>query len=267
MASLTFVSNLPGINRVFSLARAKGWPYVASWAHRLSGVMLALYAWLHVVTLSSLRSPELFERKMATFAALFSGGLEWLLAVPVIYHSLNGGRLLLYEVYGNRQDRSALNWVLGLSGCYLFLLAVFMIIGKQSVSPLFFWVYIGIGSTIVGYVTVSRLKPSNASLAWKLQRISGAFMLMMIPAHMLFMHLDPAIGRDAQVIISRLDNGFIKLIDLMLLAAVIFHGGYGIRAVCNDYLTTTSRRSICAVAVIGLSIVFGWIGLKLTLFI
>jgi succinate dehydrogenase cytochrome b556 subunit len=245
------------------LHRIKGWPYVFSWAHRISGVLLAGYLLFHVTTLASLRNPALFESKMQTFAALFPVYVEWLLAVPVIFHALNGGRLLLYEVFGNRRDRLVLNWVMVLSGCYLLLLGIFMALSNQQVSPVFFWSYLALSSVLLTYVTVTRLRISGASMNWKLQRISAAFLLLMIPAHMLFMHLDPALGRDAQVIIARMNNVFIKLVDLLLLLGVMFHAAYGVRGICLDYFATSRARAVCTAVIVLVSLYITWQGVHM----
>jgi len=245
-------TKIPGLRYLQTVARTRGWLYLASWGHRITGVLLVLYVCFHILTLSALGNPELFERKMRMFAAILPVFLEWCLAVPVIYHALNGGRLILYEVFGNRKDRTV---------------GFFMVLGNQSVSPVFFWVYMTVISCFITYMTAIRLRGSGASLAWKLQRVSGAFLLLMIPAHMLFMHLDPALGRDAQVIISRMDNGFIKLVDLLLVCGVLYHGGYGLLGIFRDYLPTRNIQLCCAAGVVVVMACFAWIGIKLVILI
>ena len=116
-------------------------------------------------------------------------------------------------------------------------------------------------------MTAMRLRQSGASPAWKLQRISGAFLLLMIPAHMLFMHLDPALGRDAQVIISRMNNGFIRLVDLLLVCGVLYHGGYGLLGIIRDYLSSRSMQLFSAVGVVAATVFFAWVGIKLVILI
>lgn len=261
------ISQLPGRRTLQNLARNKGYPYIVFWAHRICGTALFLYVLLHIITLSGLTDPNAFSAKMALFSSPFFVALEWALAIPVIFHGLNGGRLILYEVYGTRQDRLVLNWVLSLSIAYLFLLTVFMILGNQSVSSVFFWLYVAFASFAIGYSTVTRLKSSRASVLWKLQRISGAFMLLMIPAHMIFMHLDPEVGRNSQVILQRLDNWFIKLIDILLVASVLYHGAYGILGMCRDYMTASRNRTVLTVIVIVITLFFGLKGITLALFI
>jgi len=61
--------------------------------------------------------------------SLFSH-LEWALAMPVIFHALNGGRLILYEAFGYRNDESMIRWASGLSTIYALLLGTFMIMGN-----------------------------------------------------------------------------------------------------------------------------------------
>ncbi len=264
MISSQLQSKIPGWKQVVELRHAKGWPYIATWAHRISGVFLALYLVFHILTLSSLHTPEKFVEKMAFFSRIFPGFLEWFLAFPVIYHSLNGGRLILYEIYGHRNDIIILRYVVGLSLVYLFLLAVFMISGDQSVSAFFFWSYVAVGSCCLAFITIVKLKNNRASIYWKLQRISGAYLLIMIPAHMLFMHLDPTIGRDVDIITQRMNTVFMKFIDTGLLVSALYHGGYGLTTICSDYIFNHKTRFILSTAVFLGTVVLAFIGINLT---
>jgi len=262
-----YYDKIPGVNFLQKVALTKGWPYVITWAHRISGVLLVLYICFHIMTLSALRNPEVFENKMKFFAAVIPSFLEWFLAFPVIFHALNGGRLILYELYGNRKDQLMLKYVMTGSVSYLLLLGFFMILSDQHVSALFFWVYVIALSGFVTWFTVTKTKGSGASLLWKMQRISGAFLLLMIPAHMLFMHLDPSVGRDAQVILARMDSNVIKLIDLFLLFGVLYHGAYGVHGICRDYLSSRKLQLITMGAIVSVMAAFAWIGITLTILV
>ncbi|MFZ7126461.1 MAG: hypothetical protein ACOWWM_09955 [Desulfobacterales bacterium] len=246
-----------------NLAKIRGWPYLASWAHRITGVLLVLYIGFHIVTLSSLLEPVRFDAKMRLFGFALFVLLEFLLVVPVIYHALNGGRLILYEVFETRRDALVLKWVIALGAFYTFLLAVFMMAGNQSVSAPFFWVYTAAASACLVFITVRKLRVSGASAFWKLQRISGAFLFLMVPAHMLFMHLNPAVGHDSQVIIARMGNLFIKLVDLALVAGVIYHGSYGLYAIGQDYIASPRLRAVMLAVLVILALAFAWTGLTL----
>ncbi|THB72344.1 MAG: hypothetical protein D6B25_16950 [Desulfobulbaceae bacterium] len=257
------LGTIPGISYVQKTARNRGWPYVVAWLHRITGLMLVLYVFLHILTLSGLSDPVGFEQKMQWFQKLIPLFFDWFLAIPVIFHSLNGGRLILYELFGNRLDQPVLRGVMVGSGLYLLMLAVIMIMGDQSVSPFLFWVYFFLASILCGYLVTLRLKRSGATLLWKMQRVSGTFLFLMVPAHMLFMHLDPVIGRDAQLILTRLQSPFIKLVDLLLVVSVLYHGGYGVIGVCRDYLSFRGAQLALLVLITTLFFGFGLIGVKL----
>jgi succinate dehydrogenase / fumarate reductase cytochrome b subunit len=261
------LTKIVGVKHLYILSRTRGWPYIASWTHRITGVMLTLYVLLHILTLSALRNPAYFDDKMKLYASVLPVFFEWLLAVPVIYHALNGGRLILYEIFGNRQDNTILQWVLGLCISYIILLGIFMTMGNQAVSAILFWAYMASASTFVTYLTVTKINRSGASNLWKMQRISGAFLFLMIPAHMLFMHLDPVIGRDAHVIIARMDNIFIKLVDLILVICVLYHGAYGLIVICKDYIPSQRIQAVCTASIVFIMGFFAWLGVKLIVLI
>jgi len=267
MISNHLESRIPGFSKVQNLTRSKGWPYIATWAHRISGVFLVIYLAFHIITLSSLQTPEKFIEKMNFFSKVFPGYLEWFLAIPVIYHSLNGGRLILYEIFGHRNDKTLLRSTLTISFIYLFLLAIFMMFGDQSVSPFFFWSQVSAASFCLALITITKLKNNKASVFWKLQRISGAFLFIMIPAHMVFMHLDPIIGRDIQVITERMNSLFIKCIDMGIVISALYHSCYGLTGICLDYIADRTGRLICSVAIIVVTTILAIIGIKLTIFI
>jgi succinate dehydrogenase / fumarate reductase cytochrome b subunit len=246
-----------------SLVKIRGWPFLASWTHRVTGVLLFLYICLHIVTLSSLSEPGKFDAKMGILGLVPFVFLEFLLVLPVIYHALNGGRLILYEVFENRRDQMALKWVVVLGALYTLLLAFFMIVGNQVVSATIFWVYAATASACVAFITIKKLRASGASQFWKFQRISGAFLFLMVPAHMLFMHLNQAMGHDSQVIIARMGNPFIKMVDLALLAGVLYHGSYGLHSIGQDYITSLRAKAAMLVLLVCLALILAWIGLKL----
>ena len=78
---LPAIENLPMVG---VYAKTRGWPFVIAWAHRLAGVLLALYALLHIYTLSYLATPDIYDAKMKVYVFFLFSFLEWLLALPVI---------------------------------------------------------------------------------------------------------------------------------------------------------------------------------------
>ena len=258
-------SKLDSVPLVSFYAKTRGWPFVIAWLHRISGMLMVLYIWVHIYTLSFLTTPDAYNAKMKLLGFFPFSFLEWLLAVPIIFHAFNGGRLILYEIFGSRNDESMIRWVLGLSATYFLLLGLLMAMGNQTVSPIFFWLIIFIISILPSYVVASRIRNMTGSITWKLQRISGAYLIIMIPAHLLFMHLQPAVGHEAAVVIARMQNIFIKFIDLTLVVAGLYHAGYGLTAIIRDYLKSGLLQTGLTGLIVLIMGVLGWIGIRLTL--
>ena len=256
-------SGLENVPVLSFYAKTRGWPFVIAWMHRISGILMVLYIGIHIYTLSFLASPDAYDAKMKLFSSFPFSFLEWLLAVPVIFHAFNGGRLILYELFGIRNDESMIRWVLGLSAIYFLLLGLLMVLGNQTVSPIFFWLIIFVIAILPGYLVASSVWDVAASVTWKLQRISGAYLIVMIPAHLLFMHLQTAVGHEAATVIARMQNGFIKFIDLSLVIGVLYHAGYGLTAIIRDYLKSWLLQSAMAFFIYFVMAVLAWIGLKL----
>jgi succinate dehydrogenase / fumarate reductase cytochrome b subunit len=260
-------SGLENVPIVSFYARTRGWPFVIAWLHRISGMLMVLYIWLHIYTLSFLATPDAYDAKMKLYGSFPFSFLEWLLAVPVIFHALNGGRLIMYEIFGSRNDESMIRWVLGLSATYFLLLGLLMVMGNQTVSPIFFWLVIFIGGILAGYLVASKIRNIAVSITWKLHRISAAYLIVMIPAHLLFIHLQPAVGHEAGVVIARMQSIFIKFIDLTLVIAAFYHAGYGLTAIIGDYLKPGLLQTGLACLIVLIMAVFGWMCIKLTFLI
>jgi len=246
-------------------ARTRGWEFILSWSHRITGLLLVLYLWFHLITLSALNSPGDYDAKMALFSSPLVVFFEWLLAIPVIFHAVNGGRLMLFEIYGYRDDTTMIRWLFRVSAAYICLLAVFMLLGDQSVSPIFFWLTVFGIAVIGGYAFLARIWRLGHSQFWKFQRASGVFLLVMIPAHFLFMHLNPAVGKDSAVIIARMQSAFIKIVDLAMVLAVVYHGGYGLFSVGKDYIASRPLQILMTVLVAVVMVLFAWMGLEIIL--
>jgi succinate dehydrogenase cytochrome b556 subunit len=259
------ISKLETLPIVSVYAGTRGWPFILSWCHRISGLFLVAFVLFHIYTLSSLSTPAVYEAKMKIFGFFLFAFLEWALAIPVIFHALNGGRLILYENFGSRNDETLIRWMSSLSIVYLVVLGLLMMMGNQSVSAVFFWLIVFVTGLSVGYAALSRIWASQNSLTWKLQRITGAYLLVMVPAHMLFMHLNYAIGHDANTVVMRMQNYFIKLVDLSLVLGALYHAGYGLMSVIGDYLGSRWLRTGIAVLVVLVMVMFAFIGAKLTI--
>ena len=73
-----------------------------SWAyifHRISGVVLIGYLFVHIWALSSLKHGRAaFQAEMDLFTTFPFKVLEWMLGLAVMYHSLNGIRIALVDL-------------------------------------------------------------------------------------------------------------------------------------------------------------------------
>ncbi len=210
--------------------RTRGEAFVLSWFHRVAGIGLVLFLWLHLLT--SFMTPVLFTSTVALLVA----------AIVLIYHSFNGGRLILFEVFGARNDESLIHWVWGLSLFYILLVALLIAAGNQGVSQIFFWSVIWVSSLILCFGAASRIWRTEHALGWKLQRISGAFLLMMVPAHIVIMNLSVPAGADAQGAVVRLQDILARLVQVTLVVGVLYHGGYGLVSIIRDYVSSRGVR-------------------------
>jgi succinate dehydrogenase cytochrome b556 subunit len=252
---------------LLTCAKFKGWPFIIAWAHRITGVVLVVYLWFHIATLSFLAQPAAYDSKMKIFQNIFFVFMEWLLAVPVVFHALNGGRLILYESFGVRKNETLIGWVLICGALYTVLLGVMMLLGSQSATALFYWLTILALCAGVGYPVFAKIWPTRNAWPWKLQRLTGAFLLVAIPAHLLFMHLNAAMGHEAGVVIARMQNVFIKTMDVALVVFALYHGGYGLLSILKDYVQSKTLQQIWAALIALIMILFGGWAVKLTLMI
>lgn len=225
---------------------------MVSWAHRITGLLVVLMVLIHISRFGSAPDSERF------FLTSF---FHWVLSIPVIFHSFNGARLMLYECWGRRDDENMLRWVLGLLGVFVCLLALFMITGEQQVSAFFYWMLAMAGGLAIGYAAWVRIWSTRHSVFWKLQRVSGAFLLVMIPAYVLFLHLHPAVKAGENFLSSGMASLPVKGAYVALLIAAIYHGGYGVWSVASDYVSSQTLQKLLIGAVALLFLVFLWIGL------
>ena len=251
--------------RLSYYAQSRGWGYIMTWAHRIAGLILVLYMLFHVFTLSALSNPAAFASKMEFVNNFVFSFLEWALSVPVIFHALNGARLILYEAFRTRKDAIIIRWVFVLSGIYTLTLALFMVMGNQEVSAGFFWLIVTITSAILSTIVYKRLWHTQNSILWKLQRLSGAFLLPLVSGHMFFMHLNYKTGHDVDTILARISSPCIKALDVAFVMLVFFHAGFGLYTIVGDYVEDKRLRSLLAVLISFILGIVAYAGAKLVL--
>lgn len=261
---INWFEKLPFISKY---SKTKGWSFIISWAHRLSGLLLVIFIWYHIYNLSALLTPLEYQRKMAFFGGPIFLFLQWLLSIPLIFHATNGARLILYELFSFRNNDSLIRWALGISLVYVILLAMLMILNNQNVSAIFFWLLvtsIGIGCAIK---ISSKLKTTRHSVYWRAQRLTASYLLAFAPAHMLFMHLNYFMSHDVTVVVTRMQSIVIKIIDLSFILALFYHISYGLMTIVNDYVELKIVREVLKGIIVVVALMFIWIGIRVIIFV
>lgn len=254
---------LEKLPKISFYAKTRGWHFIMAWCHRVTGIFLVILVWIHIYTYSSPSTSRIQDLKMQGFGSLILSFLQWALAIPIIFHAFNGGRLILYEIYGSRGEESMLRWMTGLAIIYLLLLGLLMLMGDQSASPFLFWLMMIAVALVLSYGVGARIWQRGHSVFWKLQRISAALLLVMIPGYILFMHLTPVASREVGVGIPGHQRILVQGVYLFLLAASLYHGGYGIWSLASDYLSSRTLRTGLALLVALVMLVFGWVGVTM----
>src|SRR4030043_1495095 len=137
-------------------AKTRGWYYVISWLHRFTGIWLFIALMVHMYTLSSWQTPNVFNTDMKTPVQPIFVFLAWASSLVVSFHALNGGRVILYELFGKRSDEAMIRWTFGLSVTYAAILGLLMIMKNQSMSAFFFGLMTFFSGAIPAYVAASR---------------------------------------------------------------------------------------------------------------
>jgi succinate dehydrogenase hydrophobic membrane anchor protein len=218
---ISLMDNIPILSY---FASSRGWSFLISWAHRLAGLTLVGYIFAHIYTLSLLFDPATFDADMK-FLDNF-----------VIFHSLNGGRLILYELFHVREEEIMIRSVVFLGAVYVLLVGFFFIEEAPLISFTVFWSITGAISLLALLIVLFKIWATANSSLWKLQRITGAFMLPMLIGHMLFMHMNYLTGHDSKTILLRMQSPFIKGLDFVFIVFLLFHAGYGVFSIIADYI-------------------------------
>jgi succinate dehydrogenase hydrophobic anchor subunit len=224
-------------------ARTRGWHYVISWLHRFTGIGLIIILIVHLYNLSSLQTPDVDPTKMKVIVSPIFLLLAWASSLLVSFHALNGGRLILYELFGRRDDADMIRWIFGLSAAYAAMVGLLMMMKNQRVSAFFFWLMALSLGAIAVYVVASRIWKKQHSVLWKLQRISGAFLFITVPAYLLFSNLNPEEVDGAQEAIAGVQNVFTRLVFLTLAICALYHAGYGLFSIAADYTSSGITRA------------------------
>ena len=242
---------------------SRGWSFLISWGHRLAGLTLIGYMFAHIYTLSLLFTPATFDADMKLLHNFVFSFLEWALAVPLLFHSLNGGRLILYELFHMREDEIVMRSMIILGLVYILIVGFFFVEESQQISVALFWSITVAISLIAFFIVLNKIWRTGNSILWKLQRITGAFMIPMLLGHMLFMHMNYLTGHDSRTILLRMQNPFIRGMDLFFITLLLFHAGYGVFSIVADYIKPGPILKSLAVLVIIVMAISAFFGIRL----
>lgn len=89
------------------------------------------------------------------------------------------------------------------------------------------------------------VRPSEAAAAWAwlLQRVSAAFLLFFVGAHLWVLHF--VLGSEKitfERVKERLQQPFFQVLDLVLMAIALYHALYGLRGIVLDLGVTGAGR-------------------------
>ena len=102
--------------------------------HRLTGLALVGYLVVHIWGLKSITNPEAYNALITSYhAPIFKVG-EFLLLGAVVYHALNGLRIVLIDFMGWSPNQKKLFWTLGAVAAVLFAVG-----GYPSIAALVDW--------------------------------------------------------------------------------------------------------------------------------
>lgn len=81
-----------------------------------------------------------------------------------------------------------------------------------------------------------RAQEAAAAWAWLLQRVSAAFLLFFLGAHLWVLHFALGDERITFVrVVERLRQPFFQVLDMVLLGVVLYHALYGARSIVFDF--------------------------------
>ncbi|MBI4585185.1 MAG: succinate dehydrogenase, cytochrome b556 subunit [Planctomycetes bacterium] len=240
-------------------------------AHRVSGLALFLYLFMHIVALRGLFDPPGFEKEMKFLDNLFGLLIEWGLGAAIFYHAFNGVRLIAIELFGQEGRQKKLFWgVLAAMVAALALMGIFMATAKDSYEAQrarfgIFWVGLALLSATPAYLAVEmiRQKMLGRHTVWKIQRLTGLILVTLVVGHYVFMHLTFNTGHDYKTILERMSSPLVRALDFVLLVVAYGHGTYGVVTILKDYLKPSLARKAIEAAVYLSVVVFTLLGASL----
>jgi succinate dehydrogenase / fumarate reductase cytochrome b subunit len=269
----------------------KGGTGMWTWlAHRMSGVAIVYFLTLHIVEAIQLfGGPANYSEATAVYKQPWFRPFEWLLVMAVIYHALNGLRVMLFDTWpSTTKYHKQIFWI----GLGIFVLATPMV-GYAMLKSVFglslqeiFASMNGLGYALAIVLPValpvlyvawrgsglsngplivsqsnSRPAPQKNTferLAWQFMRISGVILIVLVFWHLIIMHFINDISNiTGQFVFDRFrSNPLWIAVDLSMLFLAWLHGLNGVRIVITDYMRRSYVRRVVLMALLAFGLVW-----------
>ncbi|HEY4687762.1 MAG TPA: succinate dehydrogenase, cytochrome b556 subunit [Anaerolineae bacterium] len=247
--------------------------------HRISGVAVVYFLSLHIFeTLQLARGAQAYNDATAVYHQPWFRPFEFLLVMAVVYHALNGLRVMLFDYFPQTtRYRQPIFWI----GVAVFvvltpLIGYFMlnkligmslqdmfrdlkdvpyalVVAGPLALPVLYLLWrgtaLGEGRRVILSASNSAPVPSAnrfEKLAWGFMRVSGVIMVFLVLFHLFIMHIERDITEvTGQFVATRFQNNPVWIaIDLSMLFLAWLHGLNGVRIVLTDYMRKGSPRKI-----------------------
>ncbi len=196
-----------------------------AWAfHRISGVAIWAFVLLHVLDIWLVSAnPSLYDEVLKFYASPVGRVGETLLGAALLYHALNGLRIIVMDFWPAttvfHKQLWYVSWVVfvvvGLPGAYIIL--------RPDLG----------GSVVMSVYTRSgRARPQQSGFelaVWYLMRLSGLALFVLALGHFSITHFifDPATQTAQWIIDDRWGSVLWRTVDWLLLTMVVFHCLHG----------------------------------------
>ena len=230
------------------------WGDISMWswvAHRITGVAVLFFLYVHVLDTALVRvSPSAYDDVIASYKTPLVNLMEVGLVGAVLFHALNGLRIIAVDFWGRARSTSArccgplwrsgrLSWSRACTSCCA-IPSPHSLERRHDRDP-----------RPGGPGTRTRKRGGrNVEMAsWVFMRASGLVLVILVLGHLLIMNiLDGGVQRiNFAFVAGRWTSPFWQFWDLTMLWLAMLHGTNGLRVIISDYARAGRPSSGCTV--------------------
>ena len=207
---------------------------------RISGLVLVFYLVAHIIVISrASRGASASTRCSGRSRSPLFVVLDLALVVAVLYHALNGVRIILMDFgVGIKSHKHVLLRAHGGGGGRL--LVVFAVRGLH--------LHRRSGRRGGGMRAGHRLEARGGHVVLAVPADHRVVLLIGLAIHLIVSTSSTSASSTYATIAERLAGGFFTVVDIILLAAALFHALNGLRMVLMDYWFTSGSGAACSPA-------------------